>query len=177
MPWQFPFGFTLTISLISTVPIANSRLLRKLGYLTDGIPIYSSMKHSNLVWIDCRASFANDKDNYDLNKCYAYLETAMTLRWETVPIEKILRPPIEAYNFHVECQTLQELQSIKVRFVFWAQTNNQVCLNYEKCAIPGLFFLYFRHVNTRKRKLPMNGFELRISGCYNRCPKLMFNLW
>ena len=37
-------------------------------------------------------------------------------RWEDGQdsIPKVLAAPIEAYNFHVECQTLEELQNIQV---------------------------------------------------------------
>lgn len=61
------------------------------------------------------ASFANDRDNYDLDKCYFYLEKAMIERFSdlTRPINKSLCPPIPAYNNHVESQELQDLQDIK----------------------------------------------------------------
>ena len=62
-----------------------------------------------------RASFANDKDNYDLGKAYSYLESGMKLRWEDPDdlVQKISVAPIEAYNCHVECQTLEELSNIR----------------------------------------------------------------
>ena len=62
-----------------------------------------------MIYLFFSASFANDKDNYDLGKAYSYLESAMTLRWEDPNdlVQKVTGPPIEAYNYHVECQTLE----------------------------------------------------------------------
>ncbi len=39
----------------------------------------------------------------------------MTLRWEDPNdlVQKVTGPPIEAYNYHVECQTLEDLVSFK----------------------------------------------------------------
>lgn len=61
------------------------------------------------------ASFANDKENYNLFKCYAYLRKAMTLRWadQENPISKEILKPIEGYGNHTESQTLEELLSIR----------------------------------------------------------------
>lgn len=61
------------------------------------------------------ASFANDKDNYDINKCYHYLWYAMQERYsdnENLLLKKVL-PPIEAYENRVECETVAQLEALK----------------------------------------------------------------
>nr|XP_057931344.1 protein fem-1 homolog B [Doryrhamphus excisus] len=61
------------------------------------------------------ASFANDRENYDINKTYQYLHTAMEERYRD-PCNIIAKeplPPIEAYGGRHECQTLVELESIQ----------------------------------------------------------------
>ncbi len=60
------------------------------------------------------ASFANDKENYNLDKCYDYLETAMQMR-EANQIAKTPTGPIPAYASHKECETMAELADIKSR--------------------------------------------------------------
>ena len=64
------------------------------------------------------ASFANDKDNYDLVKAFYYLAKGMSERWENwenlVP-EPILKPPEtltpshRAYNNRIECASPEDL--------------------------------------------------------------------
>jgi len=58
------------------------------------------------------ASFANDKDNYDVGLAYTYLERAMKLRWEGDVIEKTLDEPVPAYDNWRETRTVEELSSI-----------------------------------------------------------------
>lgn len=61
------------------------------------------------------ASFANDKDNYNLNKAYYYLMQAMNLRYENP--NKVIRKryflPVPAYQNWIECQTPADLQAIQ----------------------------------------------------------------
>merc|ERR1719193_2609691 len=64
------------------------------------------------------ASFANDKDNYDVGMAYRYLERGMRLRWDTseggVPVEKEGgRDPVVAYDNWQETRTVEELERIK----------------------------------------------------------------
>ncbi|RUS72620.1 hypothetical protein EGW08_019618 [Elysia chlorotica] len=71
------------------------------------------------------ASFANDKETYDLNKTYNYLLEAMALRMcgnigvvndeEEAKgiISKPVCEPIPAYANHRECQTLRDLELIR----------------------------------------------------------------
>ncbi|XP_018495772.1 protein fem-1 homolog B [Galendromus occidentalis] len=59
------------------------------------------------------ASYANDKDTYDLERCYHYLRVAMLERAKEPVITKKLPPPVPAYENRVECQTLEELEQIK----------------------------------------------------------------
>ena len=61
------------------------------------------------------ASFANDKDNYSLVNAYYYLMFAMELRYEDPcnVIKKPIIPTIPAYEYWVECQTIQDLQAIR----------------------------------------------------------------
>lgn len=61
------------------------------------------------------ASFANDKDNYDLSKSYFYLYTAMEMRYEDLEniIMKELKPPVAAYESWIECTSLQDLLAIR----------------------------------------------------------------
>ncbi|XP_023258424.1 protein fem-1 homolog B [Seriola lalandi dorsalis] len=62
------------------------------------------------------ASFANDRENYDIQKTYHYLYTAMTERYRDSDnvIAKDLLPPIEAYGGRSECRTPQDLEAIRV---------------------------------------------------------------
>lgn len=62
------------------------------------------------------ASFANDRENYDIQKTYQYLHMAMTERYQESQniIAKELLPPIEAYGRRSECRTLEELEAIRV---------------------------------------------------------------
>ncbi|KAM6937157.1 protein fem-1 homolog B [Xenentodon cancila] len=62
------------------------------------------------------ASFANDRENYDVQKTYHYLHMAMTERYCDPDgiITKELLPPIEAYGGRSECLTLQHLEAIQV---------------------------------------------------------------
>ena len=64
------------------------------------------------------ASFANDKDNYDLVKAFYYLEKGMSERWEawenlvSGPILKppeTLTPSHRAYNNRIECASPEDL--------------------------------------------------------------------
>ena len=62
------------------------------------------------------ASFANDKDNYDIGKAFSYLEKGMAERWsrspEVGPILKpseTLMPSHRAYDNHIECASLEDL--------------------------------------------------------------------
>lgn len=61
------------------------------------------------------ASFANDRENYDIQKTYHYLHAAMTERHRDPGdvIAKELPPPIEAYGGRSECRTPQELEAIR----------------------------------------------------------------
>ncbi|XP_065334443.1 protein fem-1 homolog B isoform X2 [Cloeon dipterum] len=59
------------------------------------------------------ASFANDKDNYDLEKTYHYLRRSMVMRHEDPVIPKPHSEPIRAYDSWVECGTLEELDAIQ----------------------------------------------------------------
>ncbi|CAN9499025.1 unnamed protein product [Ophioblennius macclurei] len=62
------------------------------------------------------ASFANDRENYDIQKTYHYLHMAMVERYRNPDgvILKDLLPTIEAYGGRSECQTLQDLEAIRV---------------------------------------------------------------
>jgi Fem-1 homolog b len=61
------------------------------------------------------ASFANDKDNYNLAKAYYYLYLAMEMRYEDLDniVKKQLITPIEAYENWIECTTPQDLVAIQ----------------------------------------------------------------
>lgn len=62
------------------------------------------------------ASFANDRENYDIQKTYHYLHLAMVERHQDPEstVAKELLPPIEAYGRRTECQTLRDLEAIRV---------------------------------------------------------------
>ena len=62
------------------------------------------------------ASFANDRENYDIQKTYHYLHAAMMQRYRSPEniIAKELLPPIEAYGGRSECQTPRDLETIRV---------------------------------------------------------------
>ncbi|XP_030045663.1 protein fem-1 homolog B [Microcaecilia unicolor] len=60
------------------------------------------------------ASFANDRENYNIMKTYQYLYLAMLERYRDSEniLQKSVLPPVEAYGNRRECQTPQELDSI-----------------------------------------------------------------
>ena len=58
------------------------------------------------------ATFANDKDNYSLERSYDLLREAMVLR-ESHNIPKRLTPPVPAYQNHRECTSLAELEAAR----------------------------------------------------------------
>ena len=61
------------------------------------------------------ASFANDKDNYDISKAFSYLEKGMAERWSNSERGPILKPSVtltphhSAYDNHVECASPEDL--------------------------------------------------------------------
>ncbi|XP_051545943.1 protein fem-1 homolog B [Myxocyprinus asiaticus] len=61
------------------------------------------------------ASFANDRENYDILKTYHYLYLAMLERYRDPErvTTKELSAPVEAYGGRAECQSLQELEAIR----------------------------------------------------------------
>ncbi|MCJ8736083.1 hypothetical protein PDJAM_G00254880 [Pangasius djambal] len=61
------------------------------------------------------ASFANDRENYDILKTYHYLYLAMLERYRDPErvIAKELPPPVEAYGGRMECRTPQDLEAIR----------------------------------------------------------------
>ncbi|KAM7344446.1 protein fem-1 homolog B-like [Cochliomyia hominivorax] len=64
------------------------------------------------------ASFANDKDNYDIEKSYTYLMQAMEMRYSDSKqiIRKQLIPPVSAYDDWFETENLTDLQSIRYNY-------------------------------------------------------------
>ncbi|XP_062620952.1 protein fem-1 homolog B-like [Saccostrea cucullata] len=64
------------------------------------------------------ASFANDKEHYDVMKAFLYLREAMHLRYSDPDniITKGDYPCVDAYNSRIECKTLGELNAIKYDF-------------------------------------------------------------
>ncbi|TRY98837.1 hypothetical protein DNTS_027853 [Danionella cerebrum] len=61
------------------------------------------------------ASFANDREHYDILKTYHYLYLAMLERFRDPGsgVPKTLPSPVEAYGGRNECQSLQELEAIR----------------------------------------------------------------
>ncbi|XP_016405906.1 protein fem-1 homolog B [Sinocyclocheilus rhinocerous] len=61
------------------------------------------------------ASFANDRENYDILKTYHYLYLAMLERFRDPErvIAKELPSPVAAYGGRAECQNLQDLDAIR----------------------------------------------------------------
>lgn len=61
------------------------------------------------------ASFANDRENYDIQKTYHYLHMAMVERHRDRDdvVSKDLPPPVDAYGGRGECRTLRELEAIR----------------------------------------------------------------
>lgn len=74
------------------------------------------------------ATFANDKEHYDLSKSYQYLNKGMVERFSDPEntVEKVLPAPVPAYHNHVECKTLHDVEAIK---------NNPGLLHMEGLAI------------------------------------------
>ena len=58
------------------------------------------------------ASFANDKDHYDVGLAYTYLERAMKLRWEGDLVKKVAEEAVPAYDNWRESTTVEELERI-----------------------------------------------------------------
>lgn len=61
------------------------------------------------------ASFANDKDSYNLTKAFQYIYQAMEMRYEDLDniIKKPNLKPIPAYENWIECQSPQDLLAIQ----------------------------------------------------------------
>ena len=61
------------------------------------------------------ASYANDKENYNLHRAFYYLHYAMSLRYRDSQgvIRKPEYPPVPAYENRRECQTIDELNAIQ----------------------------------------------------------------
>ncbi|XP_013111702.1 protein fem-1 homolog B isoform X2 [Stomoxys calcitrans] len=61
------------------------------------------------------ASFANDKDNYNIDKAYTYLLRAMEMRYsdEENILRKRVMPPIVAYDDWFETENIPELRAIR----------------------------------------------------------------
>ncbi|XP_076443652.1 protein fem-1 homolog B-like [Babylonia areolata] len=61
------------------------------------------------------ASFANDKENYNMHKAYYYLHHAMSERFKDPQriIKKPEYPPVPAYENRRECRTVAELEAIQ----------------------------------------------------------------
>lgn len=62
------------------------------------------------------ASFANDKDNYSIQKAYIYLMRAMEMRFSDAEniIRKRIIPPVPAYDHWIETENVPELQAIRL---------------------------------------------------------------
>ncbi|KAK9883902.1 hypothetical protein WA026_004844 [Henosepilachna vigintioctopunctata] len=62
------------------------------------------------------ASYANDKESYDIVKAYEYLHMSMELRFSDPNnvIKKKLIAPIPAYENWIECQSLNQLECIEM---------------------------------------------------------------
>ncbi|KAM7345903.1 protein fem-1 homolog B isoform 1-T4 [Cochliomyia hominivorax] len=61
------------------------------------------------------ASFANDKDNYSIQKAYTHLMRAMEIRYSDSEkvIRKSVMPPVSAYDDWIETENISELQAIR----------------------------------------------------------------
>ena len=61
------------------------------------------------------ASYSNEKEHYDMRKCYQYLWLGMQERFVIADnvIQKVVMPAREAYNSRLECQTVDEIENIK----------------------------------------------------------------
>lgn len=61
------------------------------------------------------ASFANDREHYDIQRTFHYLQLAMSERHRNPAnvLHKELAPPAEAYGSRAECRTLAELEAIR----------------------------------------------------------------
>uniref|UniRef100_A0A8C5MU35 Protein fem-1 homolog B n=1 Tax=Leptobrachium leishanense TaxID=445787 RepID=A0A8C5MU35_9ANUR len=61
------------------------------------------------------ASFANDRENYNITKTYQYLYLAMLERFRDPAnvLHKKVLPPVEAYGMRTECCTPRELDTIR----------------------------------------------------------------
>ena len=61
------------------------------------------------------ASYANSKDNYDIEKCYQYLWLSLQERSSDPDgvLKKELQPPVEEYFNQIECTTVAELEAIR----------------------------------------------------------------
>ncbi|XP_058120385.1 protein fem-1 homolog B [Anopheles ziemanni] len=61
------------------------------------------------------ASYANDKNNYNVMKAFTYLMMGMEERYKDPEniIRKPTLPPVPAYEHWVECQTVQDLHAIR----------------------------------------------------------------
>ena len=61
------------------------------------------------------ASFANDKEQYDIQRAFEYIYKGMKERLKDPDnvIEKKLSDPVPAYGNHVECRTIKDIEALK----------------------------------------------------------------
>lgn len=66
------------------------------------------------------ASFANDKDNYNVTKAFEYMMRAMELRYSDQHhvIRKQLIEPVRAYDYWVETENIQVYYNKNVLLLF-----------------------------------------------------------
>ncbi|RWS29575.1 Protein fem-1-like protein [Leptotrombidium deliense] len=109
-------GAQLTMNAIGMTPLTSAAEQTKahvVEYLisTDYITPIDKIEALELLG----ASYANDKDNYSIERVYDYLHWAMRERYKDPmnPVLKKVLPPIAAYEYRIECQTLEELERIQ----------------------------------------------------------------
>lgn len=118
-------------SIVSTLLSYGTKMIKNMNGMT---PLIAAAERTRAEVVECLikcegvtkqdkidayellgASYANDKDLYDVESAYKYLRQAMLLRYSDRNniVYKELGEPIKAYENWKECTTLRELTSIR----------------------------------------------------------------
>ena len=110
------------------------------------------------------ASFANDKDNYDIIKAFSYLEKGMAERWSNSESGPILKPSVtltpnhSAYDNHVECASPEDLGKLLDRLYGYSQNLPFKDRIYFKIIITVIHNYTFRIDSRISKQDPYGGF-------------------
>ncbi|CAH0550336.1 unnamed protein product [Brassicogethes aeneus] len=111
---QYKAVFTVNDSGMTPIKAAAERTKEKIvEYLVERKEISKEEQIEALELLG--ASYANDKETYDIVKAYKYMHRSLQMRFadKDEPIPKKSFPPVPAYESWIECRTAAELEAIE----------------------------------------------------------------